>query len=306
MTTNEIKIIGVGGCGNNVLKAIAKDTIKNTDYIVCNTDSQSLENNQLPHKLQIGITTTKGVGTDGNSELGRLSVIESKQQIEQLFDQNSKVAIFIAGLGGGTGTGATPLMVKIAKDKGLCTIAIVFTPFRFEGINRHKIAEEAIAELQKQANFTLVLHNNKILKAYGNLGFKASFGKPDRAIGRLLKLLIAADTSKIDSANLEIITNILQQDQAVFFGFGEAKGEFRARKAMDEALKNDLSDRVSINGTKNIFVTFSSGTTQISFDEIEEIKEIIQQNAGSNANITISVEEDQCMEYSIMLTIIAS
>lgn len=306
MITNEIKIIGVGGCGNNVLKSIAKGNSKNIDYIVCNTDALSLENCQLQHKLQLGTATTNGDGTKGNIELGKLSAIESKQQIEQLFDEHSKVAFFIAGLGGGTGTGATPILVQIAKDKGLCTIVIVYCPFRFEGINRHKIAEEGITELQKQADFTLVIHNNKILKAYGNLGFKESFGKPDRAIGQLLKWLISADNAKIDSNNLEIITNIIKQGPSVFFGFGEAKGEFRARIAIEHALKNNVSDRESIGGVKNILMYFSSGTTEISFDEIAEINEIIQQNVASNAKINISVEEDLTLGDSMLVAIIAS
>jgi cell division protein FtsZ len=306
MTTNEIKIIGVGGGGNNVLKSIVSGKIKNADYIVCNTDAQSLENTQLQNKLQIGEKTTNGTGTEGNIELGRLSAIESKQQIEQLFDENSKVAIFIAGFGGGTGTGATPVMVQIAKDKGLFTIVIVYTPFIFEDRNRPKIAEEGIAELQKQADFTFAIHNNKVSEAYGDLGLKTSFGKPDNAIGQLLKLLIPSTSTKIDSSDLKIVTEKIQQGQSVFFGFGEAQGKNRETKAIDEALKNALSDRENISGVQNIFVHFGSGTTEITIDEIAEINEVIQQNVGSNANITMSVEEDLTIGDSISVMIIAS
>jgi cell division protein FtsZ len=302
MCTNEIKIIGVGGGGNNVLKSIASDKTKNTDYIVCNTDAQSLDNSPLQHKLQIGITTTNGAGTKGNIELGRLSAIESKQQIEQLFDENSKLAIFIAGLGGGTGTGATPLMVQIAKEKGLFTIVIIYTPFIFEGENRCKIAEQGIVELQKKADFIFVVHNSKILKAYGNQGFKAGFGKPDRAISQLIKFLVPSVTSKIDSTDLKKI----QQGQFVFLGFGEAQGKFRERKAIEAALKNALSDREDIFGVKNIFVHIGYGNTEITIDEIAKIQEAVLQNAGRDANIIMSVKADVTIGDSFSVVVLAS
>ena len=304
MDTNEIKIIGIGGAGNNVMRAILSLNIKNADYIVCNTDVQSLllGKGQFHHKLQIGVETTKGKGSDRNVELGKLSVKESKKQIEQLFDKNSKTAIFIAGLGGGTGTGATPMMSKIAKDKGLFTIAIVHMPFAFESENTHEIANEGITELQKLADYTFVIHNDKIRKAYGNLSFKAGFGKLDSMIAQLLKMLISSGNTN----DLKALIEKIQQGESVFIGFGESQGKFRQRKAIEEALKNALSDRVDIYGVKNIFVHICYGNTKVTIDEMDDIKAAVLQNAGNGANIIISVEEDLVINDSLSIGVLAS
>ncbi|WP_426091788.1 hypothetical protein [Flavobacterium sp. DSR3-2] len=306
MNSNEIKIIGVGGGAHNVLMSISSNAIENVDYIDCNTDTNSLKNGQLQHKLQIGVAMTKGIGANGNVEVGRLSAIESKDQIEQLFDKNSKMVIFIAALGGGTGTGATPVMVQIAKAKGLFIMAIVLIPFEFEGEKRFKTAQEGVLELQKQADFVLVIDNNKIREAFGNLGFKSGFAKADRAIGQFIKMLMPGASSKVDRTDIKKLTGRIQQAKSVFFGFGEAQGKFRKRKAIEDALKNALSDRDDMDGVRNVFLHIGFGNTEISVDEMAQINEAVLQNVGNDANIIISSAQDSSRGDSLSIVIIAS
>ncbi|WKL44181.1 hypothetical protein [Flavobacterium sp. ZE23DGlu08] len=305
MNSNEIKIIGVGGGAHNVLISISLNAIENVDYIDCNTDNNSLKNSQLENKLQIGVAMTKGIGANGNVELGRLSAIESKDQIEQLFDKNSKTAIFIAALGGGTGTGATPVMVEIAKERGLFTIVITLIPFEFEGETRYKTAQKAVAALQKKADFILVIDNNKIRQAFGNFGLKSGFGKADRAIGQFIKMLIPTYSSQIGSIGIKNILGKIQQGSSVFFGFGEAEGKFRDRKAIEDVLKNALSDREDIDGVQHVFLHISFGDTLISNDEIAQINNSVLQNAGSNATIIISSDYNSSLGDSLSVVLIA-
>ena len=306
MLTNEIKIIGVGGAGNNVLVNLAKGNLKNTDYIACSTDVQFLAKSPLQNKIQIGVTTTKGVGTGGSIELGKLSAIESKEQIEQLFDENSKTAIFIAGLGGGTGTGATPVMVQMAKAKQLFTIAIVYTPFRFEGESRYKIANEGIVELKKYTDFVLVIDNNKIHKAFGSLGFKPIFEKSNKAVEQLIKVLLPNDSTSIYVSDININTKKIKQGKSVFFGFAEFHGTLKENKVIEDALKNALSDREDIVGVVNVFVNINHDNIEITVDELEEINSIVLQKAGSNPNLIITMEKDCACADSVSVAIIAS
>ena len=306
MNSNKTKIIGVGGGAHNILMSISSNTIENADYIVCNTDTISLKKGQLQHKLQIGVAMTKGIGANGNVEVGRLSAIESKDKIEQLFEENSKMAIFIAALGGGTGTGATPVMVQIAKERGLFTIVIVLIPFEFEGKKRYKTAQQGVVVLQKMADFVLVIDNNKIQKAFGNISFKSSFGKTDRAIGQFIKLLMPAASSKIESNAIKKIIEKIQQDKSVYFGFGEAQGKFRERKVIEDALKNALSYREDIDEVQNVFLHIGFGNKEISIYEMAQINETVVQNAGNDANIIISSAQDGSLCDSLSLVLLAS
>jgi len=302
--SNKIKVISVGGAGHNVLETISSNTIENVDYIVCDTDTQSLKKSQLKNKLQLGVTTVNG--TEGNAELGRLLALESSKSISQLFDKNSETAIFIAGFGGGTGTGSIPVMVQMAKEKGLITIVIAYTPFDFEIEMRSKTANKGIEELKKQADFVLVIDNNKIQKAYGNLSFKTGFGNADKAAGHLLKIVTSVSSSNSDTNNLKFLIGNIKQGQSVFFGYGEAQGKFREKEAVYQALKNVLSDREDISGVKNIFINIGHGSTEITINELDKIKEIVMQNAGNEANATILIKEDVTLNDSLSVAIIAS
>lgn len=306
MNKKKLKIIGIGGGAHNVLLSISSNGIDDADYISCDTDKDSLEKGQLERKLQLGVTMTNGIGANGNIELGRLSAIENREQIEQLFAESSKTAIFIAALGGGTGTGATPVMVEIAKERGLFTIVIALIPFEFEGETRYKTAQKAVAALQKQADIILVIDNNKIRQAFGNFGLKSGFGKADRAIGQFIKMLIPTYSSQIGGIGIKNILGKIQQGSSVFFGFGEAEGKFRDRKTIEDVLKNALSDREDIDGVQHVFLHISFGDTLISNDEIAQINNSVLQNAGSNATIIISSDYNSSLGDSLSVVLIAS
>lgn len=306
MNSKEFKIIGVGGGAHNVLLSIVSHGIVDAEYIFCDTDKDSLEKGQLQHKLQLGVTMNNGTGTTGTIELGRLSAIENKVQIEQLFDEYSKTAIFITALGGGTGTGATPIMIDTAKERGLFTIVIALIPFEFEGETRYKTAQKAVVELQQQADFLLVIDNNKIRKAFGNLGIKAGFGKADRAIGQFIKMLMTTNSSQIGSIGIKKTIDKIQEGSSVFFGFGEAEGKFRDRKAIEDALKNALSDREDIDGVQYVFLHISLGDIVISNDEMAQINNSVLQNTGSNGTIVISFDQNSSLSDSLSIIVIAS
>jgi cell division protein FtsZ len=306
MNSNEIKIVGVGDGGLNVLISILSNAIKNIEYIACNTDIKSFNKQLLQHKIQLGIEINKGADTNGNAELGRLAALKSEDKLEQLFDENSKMAILVTALGGGTGTGATPVIAQIAKKRGLFTIAIAFIPFEFEGEKRYRLAQQGVAELQKQTDFVVVIDNNKILQAYGNIGFKAGFEKPNRAVGQFIKMLIKIASSEIDNTEIKKLVQKIQKAKAIFFGFGEAEGQFRDRKVIENALKNALSEREDIDGVQNVFLHIGFGNREISVHEIAQINETAVQNTANNTNITLLVEQDCSLGDSLSVVVLAS
>ena len=304
MSSNKIKIIGVGGGAHNVLLSISSNAIENTDYISCDTDPNSLKNGQLEYELLLGAVTTKGIGGKGNSELGRLSAIESKEQVEKMFDEYYKIVIFITALGGGTGTGATPVLLQTANERGIFTIVIVLIPFEFEGETRYKTAQQGVAQLQNGSDFLLVIDNNKIRQAFGNFGIKSGFGKADRAIGQFIKMLILSYTTQNGSIGIITIVQQIQKGTSLFFGFGEAQGKFRDRIAIEDTLKNTLSTREDIDGVQHVFLHICFGTIKITIDEMAQINDAVAQNTGTNATIVISSEQDDSLGDALSIVLI--
>jgi len=306
MNSKEIKIIGLGATVQNVLRAIAKSNLGNAEYTFCSTNVKNLaEEKELP-KLQIGMAATGGSGTGGNIELGRLSAIESTNKIAELFDNYFKTAIFITRLGIGSGTGAIPIMVQIAKEKKLFTIVVVYTPFQFERDNQYKVVNETIEALKKQADFVLVIDDIKIQKRYSNLSFKMGFEKEGYAITQLIKILFPTNSLKNNITSLKKRIVKIKQGQSIYFGYGEAQGKFKERQAIHEVLKNALSEREDIYGVRNVFVHIGCDNPEITVDVISKIHEAIFQNAGNEGEITFSIEKSITVDDFLSIVIIAS
>ncbi|HWR95071.1 MAG TPA: cell division protein FtsZ [Flavobacterium sp.] len=305
--SNVIKVIGVGGGGSNAINHMFKQGIKGVDFIVCNTDSQALQNSAVPIKIQLGVTLTEGLGAGANPEVGQQSAIESIAEIEKLLDSNTKMVFITAGMGGGTGTGAAPVIAQLAKERGILTVGIVTKPFQFEGKVRFDQASQGVEKLRKHVDSLIVINNNKLREVYGNLGFKAGFSKADEVLATasrgIAEVITHHYTQNID---LKDAKTVLSNSGSAIMGSAVACGENRAKEAIVSALDSPLLDDNKITGAKNVLLLIVSGTSEITIDEIGEINDYIQHEAGFNANIIMGVGEDETLGDSIAVTIIAT
>ena len=305
--SNVIKVIGVGGGGSNAINHMFKQGIKGVDFIVCNTDSQALQNSPVPNKIQLGVNLTEGLGAGANPDVGQQSAIESVGDIEKMLDSNTKMVFITAGMGGGTGTGAAPVIAQLAKERDILTVGIVTLPFSFEGKVRYEQAKLGIEKLRKQVDSLIVINNNKLREVYGNLGFKAGFSKADEVLATasrgIAEVITHHYTQNID---LRDVKTVLFDSGTAIMGSSISFGDNRAKEAIVAALDSPLLDDNKITGAKNVLLLIVSGTNEITMDEIAEINEHIQAEAGHNANIIMGVGEDESLGDSIAVTIIAT
>ncbi len=305
--SNVIKVIGVGGGGSNAINHMFKQGIKGVDFIVCNTDSQALQNSPVPNKIQLGVNLTEGLGAGANPDVGQQSAIESVGDIEKMLDSNTKMVFITAGMGGGTGTGAAPVIAQLAKERDILTVGIVTLPFSFEGKVRQDQARLGIEKLRKQVDSLIVINNNKLREVYGNLGFKAGFSKADEVLATasrgIAEVITHHYTQNID---LRDVKTVLFNSGTAIMGSSNSSGDNRAKEAIIAALDSPLLDDNKITGAKNVLLLIVSGTNEITMDEIAEINEHIQAEAGHNANIIMGVGEDESLGDSIAVTIIAT
>ena len=305
--SNVIKVIGVGGGGSNAINHMFKQGIKGVDFIVCNTDSQALQNSPVPNKIQLGVNLTEGLGAGANPDVGQQSAIESVGDIEKMLDSNTKMVFITAGMGGGTGTGAAPVIAQLAKERDILTVGIVTLPFSFEGKVRQDQAKLGIEKLRKQVDSLIVINNNKLREVYGNLGFKAGFSKADEVLATasrgIAEVITHHYTQNID---LRDVKTVLFDSGTAIMGSSISSGDNRAKEAIIAALDSPLLDDNKITGAKNVLLLIVSGTNEITMDEIAEINEHIQAEAGNNANIIMGVGEDESLGDSIAVTIIAT
>ena len=305
--SNVIKVIGVGGGGSNAINHMFKQGIKGVDFIVCNTDSQALENSSVPVKIQLGANLTEGLGAGANPDVGQQSAIESIAEIETMLDGNTKMIFITAGMGGGTGTGAAPVIAQLAKEREILTVGIVTLPFSFEGKIRSEQALIGIEKLRKQVDSLIVINNNKLREVYGNLGFKAGFSKADEVLATasrgIAEVITHHYTQNID---LRDAKTVLANSGTAIMGSAVAEGDNRAKEAIISALDSPLLNDNKITGAKNVLLLIVSGTNEITLDEIGEINDHIQTEAGFNANIIMGVGEDETLGDSIAVTIIAT
>ena len=305
--SNVIKVIGVGGGGSNAINHMFKQGIRGVDFIVCNTDSQALENSPVPNKIQLGVNLTEGMGAGANPNVGQQSAIESMEDIEKMLDTNTKMIFITAGMGGGTGTGAAPVIAQLAKERDILTVGIVTIPFQFEGKVRIEQALLGVEKLRKHVDSLIVINNNKLREVYGNLTFKAGYSKSDEVLATasrgIAEVITHHYTQNID---LKDAKTVLANSGTAIMGSATAEGENRAKDAIKSALDSPLLNDNKIQGAKNVLLLIVSGTDEITIDEIGEINDHIQEEAGHNANIIMGVGEDESLGEKIAVTIIAT
>jgi cell division protein FtsZ len=305
--SNVIKVIGVGGGGSNAINHMFQQGIKGVDFVICNTDAQALQNSPVPNKIQLGVSLTEGLGAGANPEVGEKAALESIDDIGTMLDTNTKMVFITAGMGGGTGTGAAPVIAKLAKDKDILTVGIVTIPFKFEGRMRNAQARSGVEKLRAHVDSLIVINNDKLREVYGNLGFKAGFSKADEVLSTasrgIAEVITHHYTQNID---LRDAKTVLSNSGTAIMGSANASGANRANEAIMKALDSPLLNDNKISGAKNVLLLIVSGSEEITIDEIGEINDHIQNEAGGGANIIMGVGEDETLEEAISVTIIAT
>ena len=305
--SNVIKVIGVGGGGSNAINHMFKQGIKGVDFVICNTDAQALENSTIPNRIQLGVSLTEGLGAGANPEVGEQAALESFEEIKNMLDVNTKMVFITAGMGGGTGTGAAPVIAKMSKELGILTVGIVTIPFLFEGKTRNEQAHIGVEKLRKEVDSLIVINNNKLREVYGNLGFKAGFSKADEVLATasrgIAEVITHHYTQNID---LRDAKTVLSNSGTAIMGSATASGAQRANTAISKALDSPLLNDNKITGAKNVLLLIVSGREEITIDEIGEINDFIQQEASHGANIIMGVGDDENLDDSISVTVIAT
>ncbi|WP_166386600.1 cell division protein FtsZ [Polaribacter sp. 11A2H] len=305
--SNTIKVIGVGGGGSNAVNHMFTQQIKGVDFVICNTDAQALENSPVPNKIQLGVSLTSGLGAGANPEVGAQAAKESMQEIQQMLNTQTKMVFITAGMGGGTGTGAAPIIAKIAKDMDVLTVGIVTMPFAFEGRRRAKQAQLGIDQLRQNVDSLIVINNNKLREVYGNLGFKAGFSKADEVLSTASRGIAEVITHHYkQNIDLHDAKTVLSNSGTAIMGSAKEEGQTRAKTAIIKALDSPLLNDNKITGAKNVLLLIVSGTNEVTLDEIGEINDYIQDEAGYDANIIMGIGEDEELGDAIAVTIVAT
>ncbi|ARV16455.1 cell division protein FtsZ [Polaribacter sp. SA4-12] len=305
--SNTIKVIGVGGGGSNAVNHMFTQHIKGVDFVICNTDAQALDNSSVPNKIQLGVSLTEGLGAGANPEVGAQAAKESMEEIQQMLNTQTKMVFITAGMGGGTGTGAAPIIAKIAKDMDILTVGIVTMPFAFEGRRRAKQAQLGIDQLRQNVDSLIVINNNKLREVYGNLGFKAGFSKADEVLSTASRGIAEVITHHYkQNIDLHDAKTVLSNSGTAIMGSAKEEGQTRAKTAIVKALDSPLLNDNKITGAKNVLLLIVSGTNEVTLDEIGEINDYIQDEAGYDANIIMGVGEDEKLGDAIAVTIVAT
>ena len=305
--SNVIKVIGVGGGGSNAINHMFNQGIKGVDFVICNTDAQALENSAVPNKIQLGIDLTEGLGAGANPKIGEQSAVESMAEIKSMLTTNTKMIFITAGMGGGTGTGAAPIIARMAKDLDILTVGIVTIPFHFEGTMRNDQAQIGVENLRQNVDSLVVINNNKLRDVYGNLGFKAGFSKADEVLATAARGIAEVITHHYtQNIDLRDAKTVLSNSGTAIMGSATSSGANRAQIAINKALDSPLLNDNKIAGAKNVLLLIVSGTEEITIDEIGEISDHIQAEAGHGANIIMGVGDDETLDGSVSITVIAT
>ena len=305
--SNVMKVMGVGGGGSNAVNYMYKQGIKGVDFVVCNTDSQALEESPVPNKIQLGVNLTEGLGAGANPEIGKLAALESYEELKNLLETQTKMLFITAGMGGGTGTGAAPIIAEMAKEFDILTVGIVTIPFSFEGKNRELQAVKGLEKLKRSVDSLIIINNNKLREVYGNLGFKEGFSKADEVLATAAKGVAQVITHHYtQNIDLKDAKTVLSNSGTAIMGSSTASGSNRANEAVIRALDSPLLNDNKIEGSKNVLLLIVSGAEEITIDEIGEINEYIQNETGNSANIIMGVGEDIDLGNKISVTVIAT
>ena len=305
--SNVIKVIGVGGGGSNAINHMYQAGINGVDFVICNTDAQALENSSVPNKIQLGVSLTEGLGAGANPEIGEQAALESMEDLKVMLESTTKMAFITAGMGGGTGTGAAPVIAKVAREMDILTVGIVTIPFQFEGAMRCKQAQLGIEKLRSNVDSLIVINNNKLREVYGNLGFKAGFSKADEVLATAARGIAEVITHHYtQNIDLRDAKTVLSDSGTAIMGSSTASGSGRANEAITKALDSPLLNDNKITGAKNVLLLIVSGGQEITIDEIGEINDYIQIEAGHGANIIMGVGEDENLGDAIAVTVIAT
>lgn len=302
-----IKVIGVGGGGSNAVNHMYKQGIKDVEFVVCNTDNQALNGSPVPNKLQIGANLTEGLGCGANPEVGKNAALESKDQIRETL-MGAKMVFITSGMGGGTGTGAAPIIAKIAKDMDILTVGIVTAPFSFEGKKKAGQAEIGIEELRKTCDTVLVILNDKLREIYGNLSIGQAFAQADNILTTAAKSIAEIITlAGYVNVDFQDVRTVMLNAGAAVMGSAETRGDARARKAAEGALSSPLLDNRDIMGAKKILLSIISGVeAELQMDELTEITEYIQDQAGDDGEMIFGHGVDPDLGDRIRVTVIAT
>ena len=307
--SSQIKVMGIGGGGSNAVNYMFEHGIKGVDFVICNTDAQALEASPVPNKIQLGIDLTEGLGAGSNPDVGRGAAEESAERITELLDANTKMLFITAGMGGGTGTGAAPVIAEIAKDKGILTVGVVTIPFSTEGGNRRQYAEEGIDQLKNYVDTLLVINNEKLIEVYGDLTFTSAFAKANEVLNTATKG-IAEVISQHLLVNIDLndARKVLENSGTAVMGQAKVEGENRAIEAVIEALDSPLLNDNDITGAQQVLlkIVTGDGDGEIKMSELSKIKNKIQEAAGRDVNIIEGIGIDTDLGMSISVTVIAT
>jgi len=302
-----IKVIGVGGGGSNAVNHMFRLGIKGVDFIICNTDKQALDKSPVPNKIQLGELSTKGLGAGSIPDVGRDAALESINEIKTYLGNNTQMVFITAGLGGGTGTGAAPVIASIARELGILTVGIVTIPFAFEGKKRRAQAEAGLEELKKYVDTLLVIGNDKLREIYGNLKMSEAFEHADDVLTGAAKSI-----AEIISLHMHInvdfndVKTVMKDSGVAIMGSAVASGERRAVKAVEQALSSPLLNDNDISGARHVLLNIMSGTDDIDMDEFGEITDFIQESSGGTAELITGYGTDPSLGENVSVTIIAT
>jgi cell division protein FtsZ len=302
-----IKVIGVGGGGSNAVNHMYHQGIKDVDFIVCNTDVQDLQKSPIPTKIQLGDDLTGGRGAGSNPEVGERAAKESMAQIQALLEDDTQMVFITAGMGGGTGTGAAPIIAEIAKEMGILTVGIVTIPFSFEGKMRYQHAIRGIEALSQNVDSMLIINNETLREKYGNLKITEAFSKADDILTTAAKGIAEIITvNGIVNVDFEDVRTVMQDSGVSIMSSGTSTGENRAYEAIEEALDSPLLNKADIRGAKNILLNFTSGENEVTMDEISIVTHYIIQKAERDVNIIFGIVKDETLTDELSVTLIAT